>query len=713
MKVNPKILLIMIAAVFAVFFIFDLGQYLTLDAFNASKAELIDYAQTQPAAAAIAYFVVYIAVTALSLPGAVIMTLVGGAIFGFWKGLVLVSFASSIGATLAFLVTRTVLRDWVQERFGQRLAPINAGIEKDGAFYLFGLRLVPVFPFFLVNLLMGLTSLRAMTFYLVSQLGMLPGTAVFVNAGTQLANVDSVEAFLSPGLWASFVLLAVFPWIARIVMRGIDDRRKLKAYTKPSSFDANIIVIGGGSAGLVASLIGATVNAKAVLIERDRMGGDCLNTGCVPSKALLRSAKIAHTATKLDSYGLQAAGPVGVDFKQVMQRVQRAIARIEPHDSVERFEGLGVQCEQGNAKIVSPWEVEIRSEDGQSKRLTGEHIILASGARPLVPPIAGLADVDYLTSDTIWSLESLPDALLVMGAGPIGCELAQAFARLGSKVTLVDMADRVLPREDEDAAALVAAALQSDGIDLQLGAKVVSVEPGLLHIEQSGLAKTLSFGCILVAVGRKPNTEGLGLEELGVEFNRNGTVKVNEYLQTAMPTIYACGDVAGPFQFTHTASHQAWYASVNSLFGTFRRFKADYSVIPWATFCDPEVARVGLSEADAKEQGVEVEVTRYGIDDLDRAIADGEDHGFVKVLTPPNSDKILGVTIVGYHASELLAEYVLAMKHGLGLRKIMATIHLYPSFAEANKFAAGEWQKAHKPTRLLEWAEKYHQWRRR
>lgn len=706
------ILLVLLVAV-AAFFLFDVGNYLTLDALKARKSELLAYAHANPWSAAFAYFIVYIAVTGLSLPGAAIMTLVGGAIFGFWQGLLLVSFASTIGATLAFLLSRTVLRDWVQQKFGTQLAPLNDGVRKDGAFYLFGLRLVPVFPFFLVNLLMALTPMRAGTFYGVSQLGMLPGTAVFVNAGTQLAEIETIGGILSFGLLTSFALLAVFPWIARFFMQRLQDWQRLRAFTRPEQFDANLLVIGGGSAGLVASIIGAAVNAKAILIEREKMGGDCLNTGCVPSKALLRAAKLRQQSGQLEKFGLQLPSPVGVDFPKVMQRVQQVIKRIEPHDSVERFESLGVQCEQGDARIVSPWEVAITQSDGTQKRLTARNIILASGARPLLPPIPGLAEIDYLTSDSLWALEKLPAQLLVMGAGPIGCEMAQAFARLGSQVTLLDMAERILPREDADAAEVLNQQLLADGITLCLGAQAIAAEPGRLIIEQSGVERNLDFEHILVAVGRKPNTEGLGLEQLGIALNRNGTVQVNEYLQTAIPSIYACGDVAGPYQFTHTASHQAWYAAVNALFGGFKRFKVDYSVIPWATFTDPEVARVGLSEDEAKAQGIAYEITRYGIDDLDRAIADGVDKGYVKVLTRPGSDKILGVCIVGYHASDLLAEYVLAMKHGLGLRKILGTIHLYPSLAEANKFAAGEWQKAHKPQALLRWVQKYHEWRRR
>ncbi len=494
------------------------------------------------------------------------------------------------------------------------------------------------------------------------------------------------------------------------------DRKRLAAYTKPASFDANVIVIGAGSAGLVSSLIAATVNAKAILIERHKMGGDCLNTGCVPSKAILRSAKIKHYIERAADYGLDGPAEVKTNFPAVMRRVQNVIKAIEPHDSVERYEGLGVQCEQGEATLVSPWEVEVSQPNGERKRFSAANIIIASGARPFVPPIPGLDQINYLTSDTVWELEALPRTLTVMGAGPIGCELAQAFARLGSKVTLVDMAPRVLPREDEDAAQAVLLSLQADGVEVLAGSKANAVEKregdNVLLLETDGQTRELPFEQLLVAVGRKANTDNMGLDALGVERNQNATLVVNDYLQTTLPTVYACGDVAGPYQFTHTASHEAWFATVNCLFGLFKRFKVDYSVIPWATFTDPQVARVGLNEQDASEKKIAVEVTRYGIDDLDRAIADGEAHGFVKVLTAPTSDKILGVTIVGYHASELIAEYVLAMKHGLGLKKLMSTIHIYPTLNEANKFAASEWRKKHKPEGLLDWVSRFHGWRR-
>jgi len=697
-----------IALAITAWFYFDLGSYLQFDTLQERVGELRAWYGENPALAGLLYFALYVGVTALSVPGAAIMTLAGGALFGFWYALLLVSFASSIGATLAFLVSRLLLRDWVQDRFGRQLRAVNAGFEKDGAFYLFSLRLVPIFPFFVINLLMGLLPIRTWRYYWVSQLGMLPATAAYVNAGTQLGELESTSGIISPALLLSFVLLAVFPLLAKWLLGYIQARRVLAPYRRPARFDTNVIVIGAGSAGLVASLIAATVRAKVTLIERHKMGGDCLNTGCVPSKAIIRSARIAEYARRAPEYGLEPMA-VQVNFRRVMERVQAVIKTIEPHDSVERFTSLGVDCLQGNARIVSPWEVEVNG-----RTLAARNIIIASGARPRVPDIPGLESLDYLTSDTVWELREAPDHLLVVGAGPIGCELAQALARLGTRVTLVTHADRVLPREDPEVSAALAATLVAHGMTVH-----TRYEPLAFRREADGQRATfktpdgqkeLVFDRVLVAVGRHANVEDMGLEALGIPLTAAGTVTVDAHLRTRIPTIFACGDVAGPYQFTHMASHQAWYATVNALFGRFRKFKVDYSIVPWATFTDPEVARVGLNEQDADAQGIAYEVTRYDIDDLDRAIADGEAHGFIKVLTAPGKDRILGATIVGYHAAELLAEFVLAMKYGIGLGKILGTIHVYPTLGESNRFLAGEWRKARKPERLLGWVERYHRW---
>ena len=713
MSSGKLLLLFAIAAAAGLFFALDLGHYLSLDWLKAQQDAIAAYRADQPLAAVAVYFALYVAVTALSLPGAALMTLAGGAVFGLLWGTLIVSFASSIGATLAFLASRFLLRDWVMTRFGRRLAAIDAGVRKEGAFYLFTLRLVPVFPFFLVNLLLGLTAMKARAFYWVSQLGMLAGTVVYVNAGTQLAQIDSLAGIVSPGLLLSFALLGVFPLIANRIVESVRARRVYARWPKPARFDRNMVVIGAGSAGLVTAYIAAAVKAKVTLIEKHRMGGDCLNTGCVPSKALIRSAKFLSHVGRAGEFGCRAA-TVDFSFAEAMERVQRVVRTVEPHDSVERYSGLGVEVIEGAAKIVSPWAVEVTRDGGARQTLTTRSIVIAAGARPFVPPIPGIEEVGYLTSDTVWALRELPRRLVVLGGGPIGCELTQAFARLGAQVTQVEMLPRIMIREDAEVSERVTRRFRAEGIAVLTNhkARQFLVEDGekILVAEHEGRDVRIPFDAVLVAVGRVANLQGYGLEEIGVGASR--TVDTNAFLQTNYPNIYAAGDVAGPFQFTHTAAHQAWYAAVNALFDPFRKFKADYAVIPWATFTEPEVARVGLNEQEAKEKGIPYEVSRYDLDDLDRAIADSEAHGFVKVLTVPGKDRILGVTLVGEHAGDLIAEYVLAMKHGIGLNKILGTIHIYPTLAEANKYVAGVWKKAHAPERLLAWVERFHAWRR-
>jgi dihydrolipoamide dehydrogenase len=703
-------LLLLIAAAAAAFFAFDGHHLLRPENLQALLARVQAYYGANPLQTALLFFALYAGVTGLSLPGATAMTLLAGAIFGLLWGTVIVSFASTIGATLAFLASRFLLRDWVQARFGDKLKPINEGVAKEGAFYLFALRLVPAFPFVAINLLMGLTPIRTWTYAWVSLVGMLAGTIVYVYAGTKLG-----EFRISFGLLAAFALLGVFPLVAKRAMDAIKARRVYARWSTPARFDRNLVVIGAGSAGLVSAYIAAAVKAKVTLVEKHRMGGDCLNTGCVPSKALLRSAKFVQQARKAKDLGIKTA-TIEFDFADVMERVQRVIRTIEPHDSAERYAGLGVECIQGEARIVSPWTVEITGADGRKQALTTRSIVIAAGARPFVPPIPGIEGMNCLTSDNIWELRKLPARLVVLGGGPIGCELAQAFARLGSKVIQVEMLPRILIREDPEISDMVMQRFTAEGVEVRVNhkAKEFRLEGGrkLLVCEHQGRDVRIEFDQVLCAVGRIANTEGYGLEELGIATTKARTVETNEYLQTLYPNIYACGDVAGPFQFTHTAAHQAWYAAVNALFGSFRTFRADYSVIPWATFTDPEVARVGLNETEAKEKGIAYEASVYRIDDLDRAIADETAHGIVKVLTVPGKDRILGVTIAGEHAGDLIAEFVAAMRHGFGMNKILGTIHIYPTLVEANKYAAGVWKKAHAPQALLRLVERLHAWRR-
>ena len=688
-------ILIVLAAVVIAAWRLGLLSYLNVDTLRGRWQELLGQYQAHPLGFLLGFFAVYVVVTATSLPGATVLTLAAGALFGVITGFLLASFASSIGATLAMLVARTVIGGSVQARFPAQFEAVNRGIARDGPFYLLTLRLVPLVPFFVVNLVMGMTKIPARMFYWVSQVGMAPATLIFVFAGTRIAAIGEGR-ILTPGLFAALSLLGVSPWLGRFLAQWLAARRVYRGFTKPRGFDTNLLVIGAGSAGLIAALIAATVRAKVTLVERERMGGDCLNTGCVPSKTLIASANVAQQMRTAARFGIASVAPQ-VDFAAVMARVRAVIARIAPKDSVARYQSLGVECVAGEARLIDPWTVAV-----SGRRITARSIVLASGAAPAVPPIPGLDGVRYLTSDSIWSLAALPESLVVLGGGPIGCELAQAFARLGSKVAVVDMLDRILPKEDADVSAFMTAKFRAEGIEIYTSHAAARVEPGVLHLRTGdGAEIALPFGELLLAVGRRPNTAGFGLEELGITTGRGGALEVDEFLATRFPNIYACGDVVGPYQFTHMAAHQAYYAAVTGLFRGFWRFKADYRVVPWATYTDPEVAQVGLNERAAQEQAVACDVTRFGFDDLDRALAEGADDGWIKVLTRPGTDEILGVTMVGPHAGELIAEAVLAMTQRLGLRKLMATIHIYPTLMEAHKLAAGQWRKARAPQRLL------------
>jgi len=711
-----KILLVaLIVVAMAVFWLAGGAEWLTLENLKQNRDALDQWIDANWASAIGGYALSYVIVTALSLPGAAVMTLAGGAFFGNLYGLLAVSLASTAGASVAFLMARYLFRDTLRAKYREAVGRIDRGIEKDGAFYLATLRLVPVFPFFLINLVMGLTAMKLRTYALVSWIAMLPGTFVYVNAGTQLGQIESTGDIVSADLLLSFALLGLFPLIAKFVVGFIRRRKVYAGWQKPAHFDYNLLVIGGGSAGLVSAYIAAAVKAKVALIEKHKMGGDCLNTGCVPSKALVRSARAADTLRHANRYGLESV-PVKGSFNNIMNRVREVIAKVEPHDSPERYRKLGVDCIAGEASFVSPWELEVRHNDGRTERLTARSIVVATGGKPAVPPIPGLEDMEPLTSDNLWQLEELPERLLVLGGGPIGSELAHAFARLGSQVTQVEMGERLLAKEDADVSELVLKQFRADGVDVRLkhSAAEFRIEEGekVAYCKHEGERVRIPFDQVLVAVGRAANTAGLNLERIGVETLPNGTVPVEEDMSLRYPNVFACGDVAGPYQFTHAAAHQAWYAAVNGLFGQFRRFKVDYRVMPWVTFTSPEVARVGLSETEAKEKGVAYEVTRYGLDDLDRAIAESEDNGFIKVLTAPGKDKILGAVVVGTHAGEILAEFTLAMKHGLGLNKILGTIHPYPTWNESAKYAAGEWKRSHAPEGILKLLEKLHGWRR-
>jgi len=721
-KPYKKSLIITIVLSLAIlgFFVFrqdilDILAQLNLQSLKDNYASLKIYFDDRPFQSSLVYVAIYILVTALSLPGAVILTLAGGAIFGLWWGTILVSFSSTLGATSAFLLTRFFFRNYIRSRFGDKLTTINEGIKKDGAFYLFTLRLIPVFPFFVINVLMALTALKTWTFYWVSQLGMLLGTVIYVNAGTQLATLNSTGDILSIDLIISLCVVGLLPITAKLFIGLIRRKRIYAKWTRPKQFDYNLIVIGGGAAGLVSSYIGAAVNARVALIEKHKMGGDCLNTGCVPSKALIKTAQFLEQARQSKKLGLDKA-EVHYEYSDVMKRVQKIIKKIEPHDSRERYTELGVECMQGTATITSPWTVTVDGTNGQQE-ISARSIIVAAGASPVVPHLPNIDQIQYVTSDTIWDMKDLPKKLIVIGGGAIGCELAQAFKRLGSEVILIESENRILIKEDSEVTEIIENQLTDEGVTVltRHRAKGFISEKGtqILVCDSPNGEVRLTFDVILFAIGRRANINGYGLETIDAISDEDIILPTNDFLETRYPNIYACGDVTGRMQFTHAAAHQAWHAVVNSLFGTFKKFPIDFSAVPWATFTHPEIARVGVNEEEAKMTNLPYEITTYGIDDLDRAITDSEDRGFIRVLTQPGSDKIIGVTIVCEGASEIISEFVLAMKYKLGLNKILATTHIYPTFSEANKYVAGEWKRKNKPERLLRILKIFHQIRRR
>ena len=704
------------------------GTAIDLDALRTLRADLIQEVERQPVRAAAAFIGAYLLVAALALPGALILTLLGGALFGLFWGAVLVALGSSLGALLSFSLVRLIAGQGLRARLAHRLATVARGIEQSGGYYLFTLRVVPVFPFFMVNVLVALTPIRLRTFYWVSVVGMLPATFIYVNAGHQLAHLSSLADLLSPGLAASLVLLGVFPLAARAILPRLAERvrvaiavtrsRRRWGSHRPARFDRDLIVIGGGAAGLVAANIAASLRARVTLIERDAMGGDCLNTGCVPSKALIRLAdQIRHEREVVSRcIGPQAgaARDAQPGFNEVMARVRAVIARIAPHDSVERYESLGVECIRGEARALSPWTVEVASGGaGAARRLTARHLIVATGAEPVVPDIEGLDAGRVVTSATVWALSELPARLMVLGGGPVGCELAQAFQRLGSHVTLVERATRVLPREEPEASAQVRAALEREGIQVLTGAVVTRIDDGhRARVAAQGADCIVEFDWMLCALGRRARIDGAGLEALGLAREADGTLQVDDWMRTSEPSVFACGDVATTDRLTHVAGQMGGLASLNALFGAVWPIRIDRRVVPRCVFTDPELARVGLTHEEAERAGLKVECTRYAFSSLDRAIIEERTQGDVSVLTESGTDRLIGVTVVGARAGDLIAVFALAMRERIGLRRLMSTMVAYPGWADAGRAVAAQWQRERAPQAVLKWLERWHRWRR-
>lgn len=697
-------LLLLLAAAIVTFALYG-RHWLDFAAFRAAQGRLQDWVQGQPLAAAALYFAVYAAVGAFMVPGVGVLSIVGGALFGLWWGSALALTASLVGAAIALLIARHLLREPLRRRYAAAFSVVDRGIAGDGAFYLAALRLVPGLPFFVINPVMGLTAMPVGRFVGVSAVSMVPGTLLHVNAGTQVARLASPADVLSWPLVLSLLALALLPFVARRAVTAWQQRRALRrwAHLKPPRFDRNLVVVGGGAAGLVAASLAAATRARVTLVESGRMGGDCLHTGCVPSKALLRVAAEVQAARR-------AGAAPEVDFARVMARVADAVRALAPHDSPERFRSLGVEVIEGRATLVDPWHVRVEGADGTAQVLSTRAVVLSTGARPVLPDLPGLAEAGALTSETLWSLQTLPRDLVVLGGGAMGCELAQAFARLGSRTVLVERAGRLLPQEEPEAGALLQRALQAEGVQVLTGRRALRCEGAVLVVDGAGREERLPFDRLLCATGRRARVEGFGLEALGLVDG--DTLAVDEWQRTRLPHILAAGDLAGPWQLTNAAAHQGWHAAANALLAPLWRLRADRRVLPRCTFTDPEVARVGLTVEEARAGGQAVEVTAVDLTLLDRAAAEGRGAGWAQVLTPPGSDRILGATVVGAAAGETIAVFALAMRQRIGLRRILSTVHAYPTFAEAAPRVALAWRRAHAPRVLLAWAERWHRWRR-
>ncbi|MEI7785895.1 MAG: FAD-dependent oxidoreductase [Betaproteobacteria bacterium] len=689
------------------------GTWLSLEALREHQKDWWIWQASHPWLARAAFATVYVGVTGMSLPGATVLTLAGGALFGFVEGAVLVLLAATLGATLAMVVARYLLRDLARHYAGRWHAALERGMARDGNFYLLALRLLPVFPFFAINLAMGLTQMRAGPFAAISLVGMVPATLVYVHAGGALSRLRSASDVWSADLLLALAALAALPLLLRWALPRWRARRALARWwaQRPQRFDRNLVVIGAGAGGLVTAYMASALRAKVSVIEAERPGGDCLYRGCVPSKTLIHAARQMHQARQAGQFGVQVGEPA-LDGPALMRRLQQVISQIEPHDSAERYTALGVEVLKARARILNPWTVEL--QDGQGTRqLSTRAIVVATGSTPVLPQWPGLEQVDAVTSDTLWdrlaALQQIPRRILVVGGGAIGCELSQALARLGAQLTLVEQGPQLLAQEDTDVGEAALQALQAAGVEVLLQARVQRCgrdEQRHALVHSAAGERRIEFDLLLLALGRRPRWQGLGLEALGLkEF------VVDEYLETPIPGIFAAGDVTGQGQLTHAAGHQGWHAAVHAVQG-FYRMRADRALMPQTLFLDPQIARVGLNEKQAQAQGLAYDLTRLDLAELDRAIIEGSRSGFIKLLTAAGSDRLLGVCIVGEQAGELLAEFTLAMNNGLGLKRVLASVHPYPTFSQANQLAAGAHRRTHQPRWALPWLKRYHAWRR-
>jgi pyruvate/2-oxoglutarate dehydrogenase complex dihydrolipoamide dehydrogenase (E3) component/uncharacterized membrane protein YdjX (TVP38/TMEM64 family) len=740
-------LLLLAGSVAVLLIFFPVKQYLF---------DLLEWVRGMGAWGPVLLGAVYILACVLFIPGS-LLTLGAGFVFGIVVGTITVSIASTLGATAAFLLGRTLARPWIEARVAHRpkFRALDEAVRRQGFKIVLLTRLSPIFPFNLLNYTFGLTRVSLRDYILASWIGMLPGTVMYVYLGTTLKTLADLAAGNVPtsvgqqvlfgaGLVATVAVTVLITRLARKALQEAippptrqteplahgdlampntvqvlpDDvhNQTLVANVHPRDWvnpqpqsRYNLVVIGAGTGGLVCAAGAAGLGARVALVEKHLLGGDCLNVGCVPSKALLRAARAYADVRDAAGFGVTVPPGAKVDFPAVMERMRRLRAGISPNDSAARFHSLGVDVFLGAAHFTGPDAVEV---NGQTLRFA--RAVIATGGRPIQPPIPGLAEAGFQTNETIFSLMELPRRLAVIGAGPIGCELVQAFARFGSQTFLVGKQPQILPREDPDAAQLVETALQHDGVQLLLGHDLRRVERSggerVLCLESPHGPKEIRVDDILVAVGRVPNVDGLNLEAAGVAHDSRIGVQVDDRLRTTSPRIYAVGDVCSRYQFTHAADAMARLAIQNALFFGGARLSA--LTIPWCTYTDPEIAHVGLYERQAQEQGIAVQTLTQPLDGVDRALLDGETAGFVRVHLRRGTDKILGATIVARHAGDMISELTLAMTGGLGLRTPARTIHPYPTQAEAIKKVADAYNRTRLTPFVKRMLDKWMAWTR-
>ncbi len=667
-----------------------------------------------PAAVAAAYAVLTVAM----IPGSA-LTIGSGLIFGFWKGFAVVTVGANLGALGAFLLARTLFRERAEAlaRGQKTFRAVDSAIAREGFRIVLLLRLSPVFPFTVLNVLLGVTGISAASYVLANLIGMLPGTLMFVYLGTlgeAAAGTQSLgqTVLRIVGLAATVVVTVVITRIARRALKaasldgganpgvapeaapvgagaktipGDAYDQALLASVKPTAHvnpipqdRYNLVVIGAGTAGLVTAAGGAGLGAKVALIEKHMFGGDCLNVGCVPSKGIIRAGRAAAAVREAGAFGIRLAGEPRIDFAATMERMRRLRAGIAPHDSVKRFSELGIDVYLGEGRFTGPDEIEVGGN-----KLRFQAAVIATGARATFPRIPGIEEVEPLTNENVFTLTELPRSLILLGAGAIGCEMAQTFRRLGSEVTIVIRGNRIMTREDPDAALIVQRKFEQEGIRVLTGSAIKRAEKRggkkVIVIERDGSEESVEADQILIGMGRAPNVEGLGLSAAGIAYGTEG-VTVDANMRTTNPRVFAAGDICSRLKFTHAADAQARIVLRNALF--FGRARATDLVIPWCTYTDPEIAHVGCYEKEARDRGLAVTTFTVPLEDVDRAILDGETEGFGRIHLKSGTDRILGATVVASHAGDMIGELTMAIQNGLGAGKLASVIHPYPTQGE-------------------------------